>query len=103
MIALTARLLGAPFVWPASELRLLITIVDVRHGPTQDDLDMLGYARGRWPVLILANKADKLRSAQRAEAVRTLREALGTSEFLLFSAETGEGRDSLRAAIQKTL
>ena len=97
-----AELMEAYFAGNAA-LRLLITIVDVCHGSTRDDLDMLGYAKGRWPVLILANKADKLRSAQRAEAVRTLRESLGTSEFLLFSAETGEGRDSLRAAIQKTL
>ncbi len=81
-------------------LRLVVQIIDARHEPTQDDLDMLEFARGHYPVLILANKADKLRPSERSAAVSRLRDALGTGEFLTFSAKTGEGRDSLRCALQ---
>ena len=97
-----ARLMEAYFADNAA-LRLVVVIVDVRHGPKQDDLDMFAFAKGRYPTLILANKADKLRASERPPALETLRRTLGTSEFLLFSAETGEGRDSLRAALQKVL
>ena len=51
----------------------------------------------------MANKADKLKASQKDTAVEVLREGLGTGAFLLFSAQTGEGRDSLRAALQRAL
>ena len=94
-----AGLMEAYFAENAA-LRLLVVILDARHGPKPDDLDMLAVARGRWPLLILANKADKLRPSERGAAADAIRACLGTAEFLLFSAETGEGRDSLRTALQ---
>ena len=97
-----ARLMEAYFA-ENEALRLLVIIVDARHEPKQDDLDMLAFARGRYPYLILANKADKLKASQKDPAVEVLRESLGTGAFLLFSAQTGEGRDSLRAALQRAL
>ncbi len=81
-------------------LRLVVLLVDVRHKPTDDDLMMLSYAKGRYPLTIVANKVDKLRPSERDAALAVLRDTLGSGEILAFSAKNGEGRDSLRAALQ---
>ena len=92
------RLMDAYFADNAS-LRLVVVLVDSRHAPTDDDLTLLSYAKGRYPVLIVANKFDKLRPSERDAALAALRSALGTGEILAFSAKSGEGRDSLRTAL----
>lgn len=97
-----AELMEAYFAKNAA-LKLVVQLIDARHEPSQDDLDMLDFTRGRYPVLILANKVDKWKPSERGAAMEMLRGALGTGGFLAFSAKTGEGRDSLRMALQNAV
>ena len=74
-------------------------LVDARHKPTADDLTMI-----RWfydtgcPVLIVANKLDKLKKSDIEPNLERIRQTLcpgGEAEVVPFSAETGVGKDAL--------
>lgn len=77
------------------ELRGIVHLVDLRHPPTRDDVQMQEWARHYGvPTLIAATKADKITKSKRAQAVRTIREVLTPSPetpVVPFSAVTGEG------------
>ena len=88
-------------------ITLGIQIVDARHKPTADDVTM-----ARWfldtgcPMIVVANKMDKLKKSEYEPNVRCIRETLELPEdtpVLLFSAEKGTGRDELRALIQSRI
>ena len=76
-------------------LRLVVHLLDVRHLPTENDLDMLALLEeAQKPTLIVATKLDKLKRGQRRPHLRQIRHALELDEDALvvpFSAVTGEG------------
>ena len=88
-------------------ITLGIQIVDARHKPTADDVTM-----ARWfldtgcPIIVVANKMDKLKKSEYEPNVRCILETLELPEdtpVLLFSAEKGTGRDELLALIQSRI
>jgi GTP-binding protein len=84
------------------ELRGVIQLIDVRHGPTRDDLQMVDYlAASELPTLFVLTKVDKLTKTKRADCVGKAVEQLGVTpdQVLPFSALTGEGRDDLRESV----
>ena len=86
----------------AEQITLGVSIVDARHKPTQDDVTMVQYFRNaQVPFLVVANKADKLKKSQLAEARTLISETLKLpeEEILFHSAETGQGREELLKAI----
>ncbi len=86
----------------SAALRGVVQLVDARHAPSPDDLQMLDYlAAVETPTLIVATKIDKLRRAERRERVPQLARELDVPEeqVIPFSAETGEGRDELAEAL----
>ena len=83
----------------AGLISLGVQIVDARHKPTADDLTMI-----RWfydtgcPVLIVANKLDKLKKSEIEPNLERIRQTLCPgveAEVVPFSAETGVGKDAL--------
>ena len=91
-------------------------LVDLRHKPSKDDLQMYDWilAMGL-PAIVIATKADKLKRSQLAGAAKTVRSALeevavrhtdlaGQSlhapEPILFSAKSGMGKEKAWSAIQ---
>ncbi len=76
-----------------------VHIVDSRHKPTADDVTMAAWFRSTGcPVVVVANKADKLKKSEIEPNLRCIRETLGLDDsvpVLLFSAEKGTGRDEL--------
>lgn len=83
-------------------LRGVVQLVDARHAPSPDDLQMLDFlAAVETPTLIVATKIDKLKRAERAARIPKLAEELDVPEaqVIPFSAETGEGRDELAEAL----
>jgi len=85
-----------------TQLRGIVQLLDVRRDPSDDDLDMLDFlAELEVPVLIAVTKVDKLSAAQRVGRMEELATSLGvgTEQLLPFSAQTGEGRDDLAAAL----
>ena len=85
-----------------SQLRLVVLIVDLRHGPTRLDHEMKDWlvARDR-TYLVAASKSDKLKSDERARAIRAVQQAFGST--LPLSAKTAEGVPALWDSIFSSL
>ena len=78
-------------------------IVDARHKPTADDVTMREWFRGSGcPMVVVANKLDKLKRSEIEPNLALIRETLdlGPDDVLVpFSAEKGEGKDALITAL----
>jgi GTP-binding protein len=87
------------------KITLGVLIVDARHKPTADDILMARWFSGTGrPVVIVANKADKLSKTALEESLEVIRAALpapAADRLLAFSAEKGTGRDALISEIEK--
>jgi GTP-binding protein len=87
-------------------LRGVVQLLDVRHDPSKDDLQMLDFlANMEIPTIIVATKTDKLSKGAVASRMRELMEQLHLEEtqMIPFSAPTGTGRDELANAITELL
>jgi GTP-binding protein len=83
-------------------LRGVVQLLDVRHPPSEEDLQMLDFlAEIEAPTIVVLTKIDKLRPRQVAERVHEIAVALRLEDEQLipFSAETNQGRDELAAAL----
>ncbi len=84
-------------------MTLGVMIVDSRHKPTADDCTMAQWYRDAGcPVIVVANKLDKLKKSEIAPNIQRIRETLelsGDVEIIPFSAEKGDGRQDLINAI----
>lgn len=84
-----------------------VQIVDARHKPTADDVTMVNwfYDTG-CPVIVAANKLDKLKRSEIEPNLQRIRETLELREedrLVAFSAERGDGREELTAALEAVL
>ena len=84
-----------------------VMVVDARHKPTADDVTM-----ARWffdtgcPVLVVANKLDKLKKSEVEPNLARIRETLSLREgdqLIPFSAERGDGLEELRSALDRAV
>jgi len=86
-------------------LTLGVMIVDARHRPTADDGTMFRWFRDTGcPLVIVANKLDKLKKSEIEPSLQLIQDTLelGEGDLLIpFSAEKGTGREELLRAILK--
>ncbi|MDD2647255.1 MAG: ribosome biogenesis GTP-binding protein YihA/YsxC [Eubacteriales bacterium] len=90
----------------SEKLLLTLMLVDIRHEPTRDDLDMIGFLRQKGlPYRVIATKADKLSRAQVSRALLPISRALQVQPFdiIVTSAESGDGIPALASAINDFL
>ena len=84
-------------------LTLGVMIVDSRHKPTVDDCTMFRWFKDTGcPLVIVANKLDKLKKREIEPNLQLIRDTLGLGEenlLIPFSAEKGTGREELLSAI----
>lgn len=88
----------------SQDLKVMLQLVDIRHEPTRDDVQMVNFLRDSGiPFVVAATKADKLSKAQRQRAVHLVARTLAVQpwEIIPWSSETGEGRDQLLKALQE--
>lgn len=82
------------------DLRLVLQLLDIRHAPSRDDIQMLDYMVERQiPFVAVLTKSDKLNKTQRAERLAAFERELSDYEGVTvvpFSATTGEGAETLR-------
>ena len=81
-----------------------VLIVDARHKPTADDVTMCDFFRtDGCPMIVVANKLDKLKKSEIEPNLALIREtlALDDSELLVpFSAERGDGKEQLMGMLR---
>ena len=84
-------------------ITLGVMIVDSRHKPTADDVTMANWFKAtQCPLVIVANKVDKLKKSEIEPNLALIRETLELPEsikILPFSAEKGTGKDELMGEI----
>ena len=80
-------------------LRGVVLLIDARHGPTANDLQLWEWlCYYNRPSIVVLTKADKLKQSERPKALKITQTKLGlpsTAELILFSARTGEGKKEL--------
>jgi GTP-binding protein len=80
----------------------VVQLIDIRHGPTVDDLRAIEYlAELGVPALFALTKADKLKPTRRRAAVDEIMAALAAErdQVLPVSALSGEGIEDLRDTV----
>jgi len=81
------------------ELCSIIMLVDIRHKPGENDVQMYEWLKYYgYDIIIAATKHDKLKRSQVRGAVDTIKEAFKLREndmLIPFSSETNEGREVL--------
>ncbi|RAK21358.1 GTP-binding protein [Anoxybacillus vitaminiphilus] len=89
------------------QLRAVVLIVDLRHAPTKDDVMMYEFLKHyEIPTVIIATKADKIPRGKWQKHVKVVRETLNVVEgdpVIIFSSETGQGKDEAWAALQQRM
>ncbi|GMQ94898.1 MAG: ribosome biogenesis GTP-binding protein YihA/YsxC [Patescibacteria group bacterium] len=76
--------------------RAVVLIVDVRVGPSALDREMLELLKEHGHrVVVVANKADKLKKSERERRLMRVEEGLGCRDIILYSAKTKVGREKL--------
>ncbi len=83
-------------------LRLVVLIVDIRHGPSPLDHQMKEWLTvNKQPFCVAATKSDKLRQVARLRSVRSIEENFASP--IPFSAVSGDGVQQLWRAIESAL
>jgi GTP-binding protein len=83
-------------------LRGVVQLLDVRHSPSEEDLQMLDFlADIGAPTVVVLTKIDKLRARELPERIHEISVQLHLEEdqMIPFSATTNVGRDELAAAL----
>ncbi len=92
------RLMESYFADPGL-MTLGVMIVDSRHKPTADDCTMAQWFRDAGcPLVVAANKLDKLKKSETGPNLQRVRETLELGEdvpVIPFSAERGDGKQEL--------
>ncbi|MFT9849826.1 ribosome biogenesis GTP-binding protein YihA/YsxC [Aneurinibacillus sp. REN35] len=90
-----------------TQLKAVLHVVDIRHQPTKDDQGMFEYLKHYdIPIIVVATKADKVPRGKWQKHMKEIRTALGMEKedtMILFSAETGMGKDEAWSAIWKKI
>ena len=88
------------------KLSLVISLVDIRHMPTEDDLIMINYLyHYAMPFVLVATKADKLSRANIRPQLTKISAALkvGVGDIIASSADSGQGRSEIFSVISKSI
>ena len=100
-----ASLLEA-FFSRAQDISHVFSLMDIRHDPTGEDIDMVNYLNHYiLPFTVIATKADKLSKTRIVPAVRSLAANIGMAEgnVIAFSSMDGRGRDAVFSKIESII
>lgn len=89
------------------DLRLVVQLIDMRHAPSKQDIDMIEYmTSNEIPFIVALTKCDKLNKGERMKQLEEICGILtnyGNISVVPFSSTKGEGVDELRSLISKAL
>ncbi|MDM5315686.1 ribosome biogenesis GTP-binding protein YihA/YsxC [Fictibacillus sp. b24] len=79
------------------QLKAVVQLVDLRHPPSKDDVLMYDWLKyHELPVIVVATKSDKIPKGKWDKHKKVVKETLNldpTDKIILFSSETGHGKD----------
>ena len=84
----------------------VFSLVDIRHDPTRDDIDMINYLHHyAVPFTVVATKADKIGKTRIFDRLKSIGNflAIGKDSIIATSADSGYGKDKLLDKIQAVL
>ncbi len=97
-------LIGGYLASPDRYLELVVQLIDMRHSPTADDLQMIDFLiENEMPFVIVFTKADKLKPMERSRRMAEFAKEIPYFDDIVsveFSAQTGEGVEDLREIIE---
>jgi len=86
------------------QLKAALLIVDLRHPPTKDDVMMYNFFKHyEIPCIVIATKADKIPRGKWQKHLKVTKETLQLEigdEIILFSSETGQGKEEAWKSLQ---
>jgi GTP-binding protein len=92
------------YITNREQLKAVLLIVDLRHPPSADDKMMYDFLKHYdIPVIVIATKADKIPKSKWQKHMKIVMETLEfdpDDAIVLFSSETGEGKDKAWSIIQ---
>ena len=95
------------YITSREQLRAVIQIVDLRHAPSKDDQMMYDFMKHyNMPCIIIATKADKIPKGKWDKHKKIVRETLDMEKgdpLIVFSSETGLGKDEAWKQIEKRM
>ncbi|MBR1739819.1 MAG: YihA family ribosome biogenesis GTP-binding protein [Ruminococcus sp.] len=98
-------LIGGYLSDPERELELVFQLIDMRHAPSKDDIQMIDFLiDSEIPFVIVLTKADKLKPTARKERMKAFEKEIPCFEDMTcvpFSAVTGEGVEELRGLVEE--
>lgn len=87
------------------QLKAVVSLVDMRHEPTQDDIQMYQFLKYyEIPVIVVATKADKIPRGKWNKHESMIKKALGfekEDDFIIFSSVTKQGKEEAWQAIEQ--
>jgi GTP-binding protein len=79
------------------QLKAVVQLVDLRHPPSKDDCLMYDWLKyHELPVIVVATKSDKIPKGKWDKHKKVVKETLNmdpADKIVLFSSETGQGKD----------
>ena len=86
------------------QLKAVVQIVDLRHAPSKDDVMMYEFVKHHnIPVILIATKADKIPKGKWEKHLKVVKETLDVDPndpIVVFSSETGLGKDKAWATLK---
>ncbi|BBM18000.1 putative GTP-binding protein EngB [Enterococcus avium] len=97
------------YITTRKQLRAVVSLVDVRHDPSKEDIQMYEFLKYyNLPVIVVATKADKIPRGKWNKHTSAIKKKLDfdpNDTFILFSSETKKGKEeawqAIEAAIEK--
>lgn len=97
------------YITSRKQLRAVVSLVDVRHDPSKEDIQMYEFLKYyNIPVIVVATKADKIPRGKWNKHTSVIKKKLDFDQndtFILFSSETKQGKEeawqAIEAAIEK--
>ncbi|TYC46571.1 ribosome biogenesis GTP-binding protein YihA/YsxC [Leuconostoc litchii] len=96
------------YITSRKQLRGVISLVDARHEPSEDDISMYEWLHYyNIPILVVATKSDKISRGKFNKAESVIKKSLGfsneDSDFQFFSSETKYGKEEVWRWIENHL
>lgn len=88
-------------------LQFVVHLIDIRHAPSKDDIEMHAWLKHyNVPIVLVVTKADKIAKGKWQKHVKIIKEGLESlpdTPVIIFSSETGQGKDEFWQITQGVL